>query len=127
MQPMEAEPSNLSFGKEKKLKSKKQIEQLFATGKRAKKGAVIAIYHYSDDIHSKVGVSVPKRNFKHAVDRNKIKRLLRETYRLNQDLLESSRVRVMFIFRGHKLPDFGYLQNCMRSVLLQIKKGEVTH
>jgi ribonuclease P protein component len=49
------------------------------------------VYHsgaLGDDQQLKVGVSVSKKHFKKAVDRNYFKRVLRETYRLNQHLLK---------------------------------------
>lgn len=111
---------DFTLGKNKKLKSPKQIEQLFAAGKRAQKGAVIAVYLPTADTSTKVAVSVPKRNFKRAVDRNRIKRLLKEAYRLNQDILHSQRIHLMLIFRGKQAPNFNYVQKCVRSTLSQI-------
>lgn len=43
--------------------------------------------NHTSDFPAQVGVSVPKRNFKKAVDRNRIKRLMRETYRLQKKIV----------------------------------------
>lgn len=75
------------FPKEEKLKQKKDIELLFAKGKWMTHGSVriISIKPESTEaISIKVGVSVSKKFFKRAVHRNRIKRLLREAYRLNK-------------------------------------------
>ena len=83
-----------TYPKEDKLKSKKTIDLLFSKGKSVSKFPLRLVYVESDygiDIASgsklKIGVSVSKRNFKKAVDRNYFKRVLRETYRLNKHLL----------------------------------------
>lgn len=76
-----------SFHKTEKLKSKKQIEMLFKEGKAITVFPLRLIYRetsFDDQAKLKVGVSVSKRRFKKAVDRNRIKRLLREGYRLNK-------------------------------------------
>ncbi|PCH51248.1 MAG: ribonuclease P protein component, partial [Flavobacteriaceae bacterium] len=67
--------------KDEKLKSKKLIEQLFAKGGRVKSFPLQLIYlkkeHYSE-CPIKVGFVVPKRAVHLAVNRNRIKRMIRE-------------------------------------------------
>lgn len=76
-----------TLGKEEKLKSKKLIEQLFAEGNYVKSFPLRLIYlpiNHGAEFPLKVGFSVPKRNVKLAVNRNRIKRLMREVYRKNK-------------------------------------------
>lgn len=76
-----------SYGKKEKLKSQKLIEILFSEGKSVSVYPLRMVFLKTTDSESasiKCGVSVSKRNFKKAVDRNRIKRLLRESYRLNK-------------------------------------------
>ncbi len=76
-----------SYSKKDKLKSKILIDQLFATGKSVSAYPLRLVYiptTFNDDVKAKTGVSVSKRYFKLAVDRNRIKRLLRESYRINK-------------------------------------------
>ncbi|RZN83897.1 MAG: ribonuclease P protein component [Winogradskyella sp.] len=78
---------NFSYSKKDKLKSKKLIEQLFSEGKAISAFPLRLVYlktMFDDDSVLKTGVSVSKRLHKNAVDRNKIKRLMREAYRLNK-------------------------------------------
>ena len=82
---------NFNYPKNEKLKSKITIGLLFSEGKSVSKYPLRLVYHsgaLGDDQHLKVGVSVSKKYFKKAVDRNYFKRVLRETYRLNQHLLK---------------------------------------
>ena len=82
---------NFNYPKNEKLKSKITIGLLFSEGKSVSKYPLRLVYHsgaLGDDQQLKVGVSVSKKYFKKAVDRNYFKRVLRETYRLNQHLLK---------------------------------------
>lgn len=82
---------NFNYPKNEKLKSKITIGLLFSEGKSVSKYPLRLVYHsgtLGDDQPLKVGVSVSKKYFKKAVDRNYFKRVLRETYRLNQHLLK---------------------------------------
>ena len=76
-----------TFNKKEKLKSQKLIEKLFDEGKSVTVFPLRMLYlktTHDDGSTIKTGVSVSKRNFKKAVQRNRIKRLLREAYRLNK-------------------------------------------
>ena len=83
-----------TYPKNEKLKSKITIDLLFSKGKSVSKYPLRLVFVESDygipkdsEQKIKMGVSVSKKYFKHAVDRNYFKRVLRETYRLNKHLL----------------------------------------
>ncbi|MCA6436779.1 MAG: ribonuclease P protein component [Bacteroidetes bacterium] len=77
-----------SFHKHERLKSKKQIEFLFKNGKHITAAPIKVIYFITEknSIHTtnKAMFVVPKKLFKHANDRNKLKRRMKEAYRLNK-------------------------------------------
>lgn len=79
-----------TYPKHEKLKSKTTIDLLFTEGKSVSKYPLRLVYVENKEVNSeliKFGVSVSKKYFKKAVDRNYFKRVLRETYRLNKHLL----------------------------------------
>ncbi|WDF47573.1 ribonuclease P protein component [Chryseobacterium sp. KACC 21268] len=80
-------PEN-TFPTHEKLKRKSEIDHLFKKGKWLTVDNIRVIHIKSSESFSvpshRVGVSVGKKFFKRAVDRNRIKRLLRESYRLNK-------------------------------------------
>ena len=81
---------NFTYPKNEKLKSKITIGLLFTEGKSVAKYPLRLVYNTStlgEGEKIKIGVSVSKKYFKKAVDRNYFKRVLRETYRLNKHLL----------------------------------------
>ena len=112
-----------SFSKIEKLKSKKQIEALFKEGKSISAYPLRIIYtktEFKDDVQIKTAVSVSKRNFKKAVDRNHIKRLLRETYRLNKaDVFNNftTQYALMILYIGKDKPEFKTLNTTMKKLL----------
>ena len=82
-----------TYPKSEKLKSKKTIDLLFSLFKSVSKFPLRLVYvslEEAIDSEVTVGVSVSKKYFKHAVDRNYYKRVLRETYRLNKHTLLDS-------------------------------------
>lgn len=84
------EQRRYTYPKSEKLKSRNIIEKMFAEGKTVSKYPLRLVYvPLQDDTEGilKIGVSVSKRNFKKAVDRNYYKRLLREAYRLNKHII----------------------------------------
>lgn len=79
-----------TYPKTEKLKSRNAIDALFSKGKSVTKYPLRLVYlpeSFADGSPIKIGVSVSKKYFKHSVDRNYYKRLLRESYRLNKNLL----------------------------------------
>jgi ribonuclease P protein component len=81
---------NFTYSKAEKLKSKTTIDLLFSKGKSVSKYPLRLVYlegDFGEEFPIKMGVSVSKKHFKKAVDRNYFKRVLRETYRLNKHLL----------------------------------------
>jgi ribonuclease P protein component len=81
---------NFTYPKNERLKSKTTIGLLFSEGKSISKYPLRLVYRQAEadsEEKIKIGVSVSKKYFKKAVDRNYFKRVLRETYRLNKHLL----------------------------------------
>lgn len=97
-----------SYPKQEKLKNKADITLLFEQGKWFSYKDLSIISLKKENLENpKVGVSVSKKFFKKAVDRNRIKRLLRETYRLNKALYKETfgeKSLSMLLYRSHQLP-----------------------
>lgn len=114
-----------SFPKKEKLKSRKLIDRLFVEGKSVSKYPIKFIYlkiELPNDAVIKAGVAVSKRNFKSAVKRNRIKRLLREAYRLNKSTLfnnHEASFAFLFLYLGKEMPKFVDIERAMSGVLDQ--------
>lgn len=105
-----------TLGKNERLKSRKLIEQLFSEGKSFTVNPLKVFYLFSElptpncAVTTRFGVGVSTKTFKRAVDRNRIKRLLREAWRLQklpfqQKLQEKQKLLdVFFIYIGKELP-----------------------
>ena len=120
-----------SYNKFEKLKSRKQIEMLFAQGKSISSFPVKVFYLPVDHtpVHPvQVGVGVSARNFKKAVDRNTIKRRMREAYRLHKLPLhehlvaQQKSVAVFILWIDKQMPTTAALQELMPAVIEKLIK-----
>lgn len=104
-----------TYPQKEKLKSKKLIDQLFTEGQSVSAFPLRLVYlctTFDDDVVLKTGVSVSKRHFKTAVDRNYIKRLLREAYRLNKATYFNNLTTphaFMILYIGKEKPTFNQI------------------
>ncbi|MDR6299771.1 ribonuclease P protein component [Mesonia maritima] len=119
---------NQSFGRKEKLKSKIFIGKLFSEGKTLKKFPLKLIYteiETSENLNQ-IGVSVPKKNFKLAVKRNYLKRLLRESYRKNKYIVSSSEKQfaMMFIYLGKETLELSVIEEQMQKLLAEFVTKE---
>ena len=107
-------PSVFTYKKTDKLKSRKQTQHLFSTGQAINVFPIRLIYTIEpipstgDNLSLtsllQAGVGAPSRTFRKAVQRNRVKRLLREAYRLekpnfiSQAALDNKRVNLFFLY-----------------------------
>jgi ribonuclease P protein component len=117
------------YKKEDKLKSRKVIDEVFGKGKNFSHFPLKVIWLPSNKqtvLQAAVGVS--SRNFKKAVDRNRIKRLLRESYRLQKNSLydylkeHNKSMSVFFLYVGKELPAYDWVFEKMGSAIKSLTK-----
>ncbi len=102
--------TNFKYSRAEKLKSKILFEKLFSEGKNVTIYPLRLVYvktELKDSVYIKAGVSVSKRNFKSAVNRNRIKRVLREAYRHNKTILFNNSIAnyaLLFLYIGKEMP-----------------------
>jgi ribonuclease P protein component len=121
--------TNFTYGSTEKLKSKKLFEQLFAEGKSVTQYPIRLVYAKTDlikdNVQIKAGVTVSKRKFKSAVKRNRIKRVLREAYRLNKSSINNNstdKYSLLFLYLGKEMPKSSEINTCIVSVINKFNK-----
>jgi len=121
-----------TYPKKEKLKSKIQIAQLFTEGKTLTVFPIKLIYLKVDEqeVFIKAGVAVPKKKFKSAVSRNHLKRLLRESYRLNKAVVFNNtegKFAFLFLYLGKEILPFEVVQHKMTLLLKKFKAHIAKH
>jgi len=112
-----------TYSKIEKLKSKVLIEKLFDEGKSVVAFPLRLVFigtEFDEPVKVKCGVSVSKRNFKKAVDRNRVKRLIREAYRLNKNSYFNNittQYALMILYIGNDKPTFDQTDKAMKTLL----------
>ena len=121
-----------TFKKEERLCSKKLLEKLFHNG------SSFLLYPYRivwltdklpDEVPVQVVINVPKRRFKKAVDRNLIKRRIREIYRLNKSeqlysYFSGSEIQLLLgiHYVGKDIPDYAFMDKKLKLAFEQLRK-----
>jgi ribonuclease P protein component len=114
--------------KKERLNSEKQIGRLFEEGKSIKSGCLRMVYLFiEDEVPSKIQVmfSVPKKNFKKAVDRNMLKRRMREAYRLSKPEINddfSMNILIAFIFIDKEISPYLKIEYSIQDLLRKFIK-----
>ena len=118
-----------TLSKDEKLKSKKLIERLFKEGKRIQSFPLQLLYLKVDhvsEIPVKVAFSVPKKRIKLAVNRNRIKRQMREVYRKHKfcffEMAKEQHI-FMFIYLDSKETNFVELENALQNISRKFAKN----
>ena len=129
-------PHKHTLGKQERLCSRKLIDSLFkGGGSRAMSGFPLRMVYAMTERHegepvAQILVSVPKRCFKRAVKRNRIKRLVREAYRLNKHILADALERhepqmsatMAFIYTDSHLHDYATVEQRVRNLLTRLSE-----
>lgn len=115
-----------SFGKKDRLKGKKVVSEIFEGPKK-----FISLFPFktfysissSNQSQLKFGVSVPKKKFKRAVDRNRIKRLIKEALRLNKAILNNElskqnvSIHIMVLYNAENIPSYNSVEIKIKEIL----------
>ena len=118
-----------SLAKTEKLKSRKLIGELFNSGKSVKAYPLIAVYLplAETDKNTLLGVSVAKKRLKKAVDRNLVKRRIREAYRLHKAPLlleEGSNLAIMIIYLKAEIAPYAEVEKSMKKLLVKLQDAK---
>ncbi|MBP7462726.1 MAG: ribonuclease P protein component [Bacteroidales bacterium] len=113
------QPLKLSFGKQQHLCGEKNITTLFSRGKHLNQAPVKTVYVFvpAEAQPVRVLVSVPKRLFRKAHDRNLLKRRLREAYRRNKHILYHTvgtsgfSLRLAFVYTASDILSYSEIEN----------------
>lgn len=115
--------------KHERLSGGKHIERLMKKGSVMKTDSFRVVYLTEKTLHTslQMAISVPRRNFQRAVDRNRIKRLVREVYRTHKkDLAETLEGRkescsMMIVYTGRTIPGYREVKSKITLILQRLK------
>ena len=113
---------NVTFPKSEKLCSDIAIDTLYKTGKKFVAWPMRVTYLPITDAPTQVLIWAPKSLFKHAVDRNHMRRLMREAYRLNKHILcaENNNYHLAFNYIDKQTQDFHVIEKAMKKALQRL-------
>jgi ribonuclease P protein component len=114
------------FSKPERLSSRKSVEKLFSSGNRLFHFPFMLIWRDSagDERYPvKILIGVSRRKFRKAVDRNRVKRLIRECYRINKHILtgnltrQNRNIEMAIVYTAGQIYDFQYLEKKLTELL----------
>ncbi len=116
-----------TLGASERLKREKDLDALFRTGKAHSVFPVRAVFRLADrrpgeTVPVRVAVSAPKKKFKRAHDRNRVKRLLREAWRTQKApvyaaIPDGQQLHLMLLFSGKELPSLAQVQTAIAKLI----------
>ncbi len=123
-----------TLGKSERLKSRKLIEVLFRQGSAIKQYPIVLLYRIEEhegEFPVQMTVSASKKNFAKATDRNRIKRMMREAYRLNKhelyDYLSSRNLKIVLIvmYGGKEILEYEHIYEKIKRSLERLTLEEL--
>lgn len=121
-----------TFQRAERLKSRKVIEQMFKQGQSFAHYPLRLVWlvmeERQSDFPAQFALTVPKKKFKKAVQRNRIRRLVREAYRLNKHRLYQTlpvserQVALLVIYTGQEVMTFAEIEAAMQQMLRRFVK-----
>ena len=113
-----------TFSKKERLTHKKSIQELFTEGTAVFMYPFLVKYKTNTLPNNQVLISASKRNFKRAVDRNLLKRRVREAYRLHKHLLYSNQdfLDIALLYNSKEILDFDFIEKKLILVLNRLNK-----
>ena len=109
-----------TFPKHSKLCGQLRIAQLYKEGKRFTAWPVRVTYQPTEE-ETQVLIWAPKSLFKRAVKRNRLRRLMREAYRQNQDLLGEQHYLIAFNYMDKEEQSYAVIEKAVCKALRKVK------
>ena len=114
-----------SFSKDERITNKKVIQKLFESGKKISLSPFIVKYFYDrKEVKNKVLISVSKSKIKSSVKRNLLKRRIKESYRLNKNILNRMGYSFAFVYSSSKIFKYDELNKNLIDLLNKINQDE---
>lgn len=113
-----------TFPKSEKLCGEQAVDHLYKNGKRFVVWPLRVTYLLVDQAPTQVLIWAPKSLFKHAVDRNRLRRQMREAYRLNKYVLEETGkyFQIAFNYIDKEKQDYRLIDKAIRKALNRLGK-----
>jgi len=121
-----------TFTKAERISIQREIDLLFAEG-QSFMAYPLRVIHFRKKPYSGVVcsilISVPKKRLKHAVDRNYIKRLIREAYRTNKhsfvEQIQDTGFLIAFVYVGNQTPSYSDIEKAVKKALNTVCKSKL--
>ena len=120
------------FSKQERICKRDDFHELLAKGQVIYCYPFRCVYVWRDAVSfsARIGISVSRKRFKHAVDRNRVKRLIRENYRLEKNLLYqhyadcNQSLDILIIYTETKIPSFLLFQKSFIKLINKLIKKD---
>ena len=114
-----------SFSKSERISEKKIIDNLFSSGKK------FSVYPFdvrflnqdeNSDSISKVLITVSSSKIKSAVKRNLLKRRIKESYRINKNIISNKLLMIAFVYVSEEIFTFSVIDKAIKKVLKKLSE-----